>query len=140
MEARGTIGVGVGVIVVRDGKVLLGRRKGSHGAGTWSAPGGRLEFGESVEDCALRELREETGLSLGPVEVGPYTNDVFADVQEQYVTAFVIARHATGEPENLEPLKCDGWAWFPWDELPEPLFEPIRSLVASGYMARQTPG
>ncbi len=50
--------VGVGVLILRDGKVLLGRRKGSHGAGCWSAPGGHLEFGEAVEDCALREALE----------------------------------------------------------------------------------
>ena len=56
--------VGVGVLILRDGKVLLGRRKGSHGAGCWSAPGGHLEFGETLEDCAAREVLEETGLKI----------------------------------------------------------------------------
>ncbi|MGJ7603598.1 nucleotide triphosphate diphosphatase NUDT15 [Variovorax sp. LT1R20] len=135
LRSPGTIGVGVGVIVLRHGKVLLGKRKGSHGAGTWSAPGGRLEFGESIQACAARELREETALDLGAVEPGPYTNDVFADVQEQYVTAFVVARQATGDPANLEPHKCEGWAWFDWNDLPQPLFAPLQSLVASGYIA-----
>lgn len=60
--------VGVGVLILRDGKVLLGRRKGSHGAGCWSAPGGHLEFGEAVEDCALREALEETGLALSDMQ------------------------------------------------------------------------
>ena len=51
--------IGVAVIVVREGRVLLGKRKNAHGAGTWQFPGGHLEYGESIEDCARRELFEE---------------------------------------------------------------------------------
>jgi 8-oxo-dGTP diphosphatase len=105
------VGVGVGVLVLHEGLVLLGKRLGSHGAGTWSAPGGRLEFGEQIEACAARELKEETGLAAGSFELGPYTNDLFEEVQEQYVTIFVVARGIRGSPVNLEPGKCEGWAW-----------------------------
>lgn len=133
-QLHARVGVGVGVLVVRDGKVLLGKRTGSHGSGTWSAPGGRLEYGESIEDCARRELAEETSLLLGAVELGPYSNDIFPEVGEQYVTVFVLARQASGNPANLEPHKCEGWSWFAWRELPSPLFAPVQSLVASGYV------
>ena len=61
------VGAGVGILVVYKGLVLLGRRKGSNGAGMWSAPGGRLEFGEEIEDCARRELFEETGLTASSI-------------------------------------------------------------------------
>lgn len=133
-RAPGSVHVGVGVIVLREGRVLLGRRLGSHGARTWSLPGGRLEYGESFEDCARRELLEETAMELGPATVGPCTNDVFADVQEQYVTVFVIATGSSGEPVNTEPHKCEGWSWFAWDALPTPLFAPVRSLVDTGFV------
>lgn len=132
-SASPAVHVGVGILVVRDGKVLLGRRRGSHGAGTWSAPGGALEYGESIEECARRELREETGLEIGTLQRGPYTNDLFADVQRQYLTAFVIARETRGEPRVVEPDKCDGWNWFAWSELPTPLFQPLESLRAMGF-------
>ncbi len=127
------VGVGVGVLVVHDGLVLLGRRKGSHGAGTWSAPGGRLEYGEQIVDCAARELKEETGLSASSYELGPYANDVFPEVAEQYVTLFVVARGIVGTPVNAEPHKCEGWAWFRWGEWPSPLFKPVESLLALGW-------
>ena len=125
--------VGVGVLVLRDGLVLLGKRRGSHGAGTWSAPGGRLEFGEQIEDCAARELKEETGLRASEFELGPYSNDIFVDKQAQYLTVFVVARGITGVPVNLEPHKCEGWAWFKWGDWPAPLFKPVESLLAIGW-------
>lgn len=125
--------VGVGVLVVRDGRVLLGLRRGSHGAGTWAPPGGHLEFGETVEACARREVMEETGLALGAVRRGPWTEDFFAAEGKHYVTLFAVAEWIGGEPRVLEPEKCDAWAWHAWDALPEPPFAPLASLRAAGY-------
>lgn len=132
-EIHQAVGVGVGVLVVRDGLVLLGKRLGAHGAGTWAGPGGKLEFGESVEECARRELFEETGLELGPVTAGPYSNDRFPETGQQHVTLFVIARETRGTPVNKEPDKCEGWQWFRWNELPAPLFAPVTTLIRSGF-------
>lgn len=125
--------VGVGVILVRDARVLLGKRKSSHGAGTWSFPGGHLEFGEDIQACARREVREETGLQLGAVKLGPYTNDVFASEGRHYITLYAIARAPSGEPEVMEPEKCARWEWFPWTRLPAPLFLPIRNLQSHRF-------
>jgi 8-oxo-dGTP diphosphatase len=125
--------VGVGVILIRDGRVLLGKRRNAHGAGSWQFPGGHLEFGETIAACARREVREETGLQLGPVRLGPYTNDVFAAEGRHYVTLYAIALAPQGEPEVLEPGKCACWQWFGWSRLPDPLLLPLRNLLAQGF-------
>ncbi len=125
--------VGVGVCICRDGKVLLGKRMGSHGEGTWSFPGGHLEFGETIEACAARETLEETGLEVERMQLGPYTNDYFAAEGKHYLTLFVIAHSSKGNPALLEPHKCLEWKWFDWNALPEPLFLPIQNLKKTGF-------
>ncbi len=120
--------VGVGVVVVFEGQVLLGKRKGAHGAGCWSFGGGHLEFGETVEECAKRELEEETGLKATSVILGPWTNDLI-EGSKHYVTLFVFVEHFTGELTLKEPDKCEGWHWFAWNKLPTPLFPPVANLI-----------
>jgi ADP-ribose pyrophosphatase YjhB (NUDIX family)/ribosomal protein S18 acetylase RimI-like enzyme len=125
--------VGIGVVVVRGGRVLLGRRRGAHGAGEWALPGGHLEFGETPEACASRELAEETGLRASAWRRAPYTADVLAEAGRHYVTLFLVADGVTGDPQRLEPDKCDGWSWHDWDALPGPLFAPLASLQRGGW-------
>ena len=121
------------MFVLRAGHILLGQRRASHGAGTWALPGGHLEYGETVEDCARREVLEETGISVGTMRRGPYTSDVFEAEQKHYVTVFVLADWVSGEAELREPEKCSAWGWFDWAALPEPLFAPLVTLRAKGY-------
>ena len=64
----------------------MGKRKGSHGEGTWSVPGGHLEFGETIENCAKREVYEETGLVITDVTVAGITNDIFSEEETHYIT------------------------------------------------------
>ncbi len=124
--------IGVGVIVVRDGKILLGKRRSEHGNGTWSFPGGHLEMGETPIECAKRELKEETGLMAVNLTFCGLTNDVFSD-EKHYMTLFFFAK-ANGEPQTLEPEKCERWEWFNPKELPNPLFLPIKNLVDKRYI------
>jgi 8-oxo-dGTP diphosphatase len=125
--------VGVAIIVIKDSKVLLGKRVSSHGAGTWQFPGGHLEFGEPIEDCAKRELLEETGLTIRNIRSGPYTNDIFKSEQKHYITLFVIADYDSGVLTVNEPKKCEKWEWFSWPRLPEPKFLPIQNLMKQNF-------
>jgi len=124
--------IGIGVIIIRDGKILLGKRRNAHGAGSWCCPGGHLEYGESLEDCARREVREETGLEIENVRRGTFTNDLFAAEGKHYVTLFMLADCPQGTPLRREPEKCETWDWFAEGALPRPLFLPLRNLLASG--------
>ena len=125
--------VGVAIVIVRNGKVLLGKRKNAHGAGTWALPGGHLEFNESIEACARREVFEETGLKIDNIRFGPFTNDIFRKEKKHYVTLFVIADDAQGRVVLKEPAKCDQWEWFDWDALPKPRFKSLENLIARGF-------
>ena len=122
--------IGVGVLVIKEGKILLGKRKGAHGSGYYAPPGGNLEFKETVEACAIRELAEETGLKPLSLRLGPWTQDLIEE-QKHYISLFVIIPEFEGEPQLLEPQKCDGWDWYAWDHLPSPLFQPLTSLIES---------
>lgn len=124
--------VGVGALVMRNGKVLMHRRKGAHGEGTWSCPGGHLELNESWEECAAREVLEETGMQATSAKFIAVTNDRFPHEGKHYVTIWMLVE-ADGEPRNLEPERCEGWEWFSWNDLPRPLFIPFENLLAQGF-------
>lgn len=120
--------IGVGVIIAKGQKILLGKRKNSHGAGTWCFPGGHLEFGEDPEDCAIREVFEETGLSITDIRRWTFTNDIFISENKHYISLFMLANYLSGVETLKEPHKFDRWDWFSWNTLPSPLFLPIQNL------------
>jgi 8-oxo-dGTP diphosphatase len=126
---------GVGVLVTRGTKILLGKRKGAHCAGTWAPPGGKENFPyESPTDIADRELGEETGMQARSyVAAGTATN--FIDELNEFHRSFFIevTIAAAAEPQLLEPEKCEGWVWFEWDQLPTPLFPAFQSLIDMGW-------
>jgi 8-oxo-dGTP diphosphatase len=124
---------GVGVCVVKDGKVLLGKRLNSHGNGCWSFPGGHLEMYETWEQCAEREVLEETGIRIKNIRFAGVTNDLFIEERKHYITLFMMADFETGELKIMEPEKCSEWNWFSWDRLPQPLFLPITNLRKQGF-------
>lgn len=125
--------VGIGVLVLHEGKVLLGKRKADNGIGTWAPPGGHLEFGETWETCARREVLEETGIHINNVRFFTATNDIHTDGLRHYITIWLQADFAGGEIENCEPDKCCGWEWLSWETIPEPRFKPLDTIMRQGY-------
>jgi len=125
--------VGVGVLIFNDKKqLLLGKRASEHGKGTWGLVGGHLEFGESFEECAIREAKEECGLSLKKVKFYHVSNDLFTDEDKHYITIFCKATIANNAiPKLNEPDKISEWAWFEFATLPKGLFLPLNNLLKS---------
>jgi 8-oxo-dGTP diphosphatase len=125
--------IGVGVCLIKDGKVLLGKRLNAHGNGNWSFPGGHLEMNETWENCAAREVLEETGIKIiNPMFVG-VTNDIFRKEKKHFITIFMKADYESGKLKVMEPEKCSVWKWFNWEDLPQPLFLPIKNLIKKGF-------
>lgn len=125
--------VGLGVLIVRDGRVLLGKRRNAHGEGDWSPPGGHLEFGETPEEGAAREAYEETGMNIINIRLAGVINSIFHAENKHYVTLFFVSECPTGMPELREPEKCEGWEWHEWAHLPSPLFLPLRTFADQGF-------
>ncbi len=128
---RPQIKVGVATVVRKDGKVLSYQRHSDNGDGTWGMPGGHLEYGESFEECARREALEEAGIELGHMQFVAATSDLIGE--NHYVTIFMVADYLSGSVEWKEPDQGGVWQWFTWEELPQPLFAPIVSLINQGY-------
>ncbi len=135
MQEKRKVGVGVGIMIVKDGKVLLGKRHETlekaqsslKGAGTWAMPGGHLDFGETFEECARREVMEETGMQLPTVQVVCVNNDKIESAH--FITVGLFCDDSVGEPQVLEPNEITEWKWFDLDVLPSPLYFPSERIL-----------
>lgn len=125
-----SVRVGVGVIVRNNSKILLLRRKNVHGSGTWSTPGGHLDFSESPEDCAIREVHEETGLVVEDPKFYAITNDYFKEADKHYITVWMEALYLGGELRVAAEYESDRVEWTDLSDLPKNLFEPFKKLFS----------
>ncbi len=124
---RNIVKVGVGCMILKDGKVLLGKRKGSHGAGEYAWTGGHLEFGERIKECVEREVKEETGMKVKALKFLCMSNIIKYD--KHYIDIQILTKHLSGKPEVLEPDRIEGWNWYPIKKLPKPMFEMSKRAV-----------
>ncbi|MCD7472622.1 hypothetical protein HAX54_013903 [Datura stramonium] len=89
---------------------------------------------ESFEECATREVKEETGLEIDETEYLTVTNNI---ISEKVHTVCIFIRAVPADPnqkpQTLEPEKCSGWDWYEWNNLPKPLFRPLEDMVQSGF-------
>lgn len=117
-----------GTLVFKDGKVLLGKRKSAIGKGEYGLPGGKLEYLESFSDCVVREVAEETGMKVRNIRFVLLSN-VKAHTPLHFVYAGFTADWSGGEPQTKELDKCEGWNWYSFEELPEPLTSACREVI-----------
>ncbi len=125
---------GVGVMLMNEkAEVLLGKRSDDpsktllHGENTWTLPGGKLDFGERLDECALREVLEETSIKPGRLEPISISDDIAHDAH--FVSVGFLCREFNGEPKVREPEEIMEWKWFPIDNLPDKMFPPSKKII-----------
>jgi ADP-ribose pyrophosphatase YjhB (NUDIX family) len=129
-------GVGCGLAVVKDGKLLLCKRLKAPEAGHWNIVGGKVDQLELSKDGARREAEEESGLSIGSVEFLCVSEQIIAADRQHWVSLIYVTEDFSGEPRLTEPDKLSDIGWSALDDLPQPLSRFAQDAVAA-LTARQ---
>ena len=114
-------GLGVGLAILRDNRLLLCRRLKAPEAGSWNIVGGKVDHMEAAVDAARREAEEETGLSIGPIDFLGMTEQILHDENQHWFSLLYVTHVTQGEPQLTEPDKLSDIGWFDLDALPAPL-------------------
>ena len=131
------MGIGVGVMILKENKVLLGRRNDDpgkadselHGEGTWTMPGGKMDFGETFEETGVREVMEEIGVKVDQDKLKfiSVSNDRVPDAH--FATIGFLYQEFEGDVKVMEPDEITEWRWFDLDNLPEKIFFPSAKIL-----------
>jgi 8-oxo-dGTP diphosphatase len=127
-------GVGAGLAILRDGKLLLYRRVLSPEADHWNIVGGKVDHMERSADACRREAQEETGLSIGQIDFLTLSEQIFEDDRHHWLSVIYKTDDVSGDARVTEPEKLPQFGWFALDALPEPLsqfaFAAVQALKA----------
>ena len=135
MEVK-QIRAGCGVMIFNDKhELLLGLRNNDrekadselHEEGTWTMPGGNIEYGESFEEAGIREAKEETNLDVSDLEVICVQTD--KNKYAHYISVGMIAHCYKGNPQVMEPDEIIKWEWFDINNLPKNIFSPSKKTI-----------
>lgn len=129
-------GVGTGVLIFNnENKILLGLRSSDpekadselEGEGTWTLPGGKLDFLESPIECAKRETKEETDIDVKNLKLISVSDDKIP--KAHFITLGFLCKEFEGEPKTMEPDEITKWEWFEINSLPERIFSPSKKII-----------
>lgn len=129
------IGSGCGVIIIKDNKLLMGLRNTDvekadsemHEEGTWSLPGGNIEYGETFFEAGRREVKEETNIDANELELICVQIDM--NEYAHYISVGMICKNFSGEAEVMEPDEIVEWKWFNINELPSKIFSASKKTI-----------
>ncbi|CAN7295769.1 NUDIX domain-containing protein [Rhizobium rhizogenes] len=123
-------GLGTGLAILRDRKLLLYKRLKAPEAGFWSIVGGKVDHMEPAANAAIREAEEESGLSIGKIDYLCAT-EVINDADEQHwISLIYVTKDFSGEASLVEPDKLSDFGWFGRNELPQPLSAFAEATIA----------
>ncbi len=121
------ITIGCEIFITQENSLLFGKRKNCYGDGFWALPGGHLEHGESLVDCAKRELKEELGIDGIKFKLITITDNI--DERGHYVHASFLLENFDGDIQCMEPDLCSEWRFFALDDLPQEIFKPHQKIL-----------
>ncbi|MCB9806109.1 NUDIX domain-containing protein [Candidatus Nomurabacteria bacterium] len=135
-KGEGQIRPGVGVLIQNEkGEFLFGLRKGSFGEGQWAFPGGHIDFGETIIECAQRELKEELGIDFLKEDLAiicVFDELSFIDSDNRHGVGIGLkARYSGQEIKLMEPEKCVEWKWFSKGNLPSPIYKSSERVLSN---------
>lgn len=114
------IGVGIGAVIInKDKKIFLHKRgkKARNEKGKWGSPGGTLRFGETFEEAVKREMKEEFGVDIEPVDIFETFNHKIPDDKQHWVAIAFVYKIKKGKPKIMETDKCEKIGWFTMEEM-----------------------
>ncbi|NMB83945.1 NUDIX domain-containing protein [Candidatus Roizmanbacteria bacterium] len=119
------IGVAVGAMIFNGKRELFLTKRGKKATnerGCWEVPGGKVNFGETLQEAIKREMKEEYGVDIEVIEQLPAADHLIPDEKQHWVPTTFLAKIKKGQkPKIMEPQKCDAIGWFTLDKLPQPL-------------------
>ncbi len=123
--------IGVQAFVInKKGQLLMGLRKDPYDKGNWGMPGGHLDLGETLEECTLRELVEETGLVADhALQFGSVEQPITLSNKHYLHFGFLVKDFDEKEFINGEPDDIDHWEWFDLDNMPANLAPTQREMI-----------
>jgi 8-oxo-dGTP diphosphatase len=125
--------VRLAVLIRKDEAILMGQYVYSFASGLWTVPGGGLDYGESLEICAKREVAEEAGIEITGIKKLGFTEYINLEEEKHSISLYVGADWVSGEPKEMEPEKIGNWHWVTRGNLPSPLFPALEKFIASGF-------